>query len=522
MALFRFCFTLLFLLVSAASTQADSKTPIRIGYESDPISFDWQESYDITSMPLLNALMDGLTRYKDINGTMQIQPMLAQNYEPQENGKKWVFNLRKNIKWTDGKELVADDFVASWKRMLDPKFISQTLESVLTIKNAKKYQEGKLTDFSLVGVKARGKYRLEFELEEPMLYFPSILANPSMFPVRTDIIEKFGKRWIEPQNMQTLGAYKLSNYQPGKQIELKKNTKYWDNKPSVDTIQLLVVSENNTNRDLYKSGALDIAAILDHTSVIQDLKSPELLTVHTSVVAYYVLNQTKKPLDNPFLRKALIHAVDRNQIIKVLGGDRLAVKGWLPPGLSNYNPKIGLEFNPTLAKELLKKAGYTSASEVPPIDLSFNSNENHRKVAENFQYQVKANLGVTVNIKQVEWKVFIDDVIQNKPSIYRWGWVVDSPSAVPALDLMKSTSPSNYTKWKSQKYDDLLNKLRSETNKAKIKSLSDSLQKILVEDEAIVFPQYSGVSYFLVKPKVKNFTVDSMGVFDLKSLQWSN
>lgn len=234
------------------------------------------------------------------------------------------------------------------------------------------------------------------------------------------------------------------------------------------------------------------------------------------------LTKMKKPLDNALVRRALVHAVDRNQINKVLGGDRLIIKSWLPQGLSEHNAKIGLEFNPALAKELIKKAGYNSPSEVPPIELYFNANENHRKVAENFQYQVKANLGVAVNIKQVEWKLFIDDVQQNKPSVYRWGWVPDSPSAVPALDLMKSDSPSNYSKWKNQEYDDLLKKLRVETNKNKVKQISDRLQTILVEEEAIVFPQYSGVYYFLVKPKVKKFAIDSMGVFDLKSIQVTN
>lgn len=104
------------------------------------------------------------------------------------------------------------------------------------------------------------------------------------------------KRWIEPANIVTLGAYKLSKYEPGKKIELTKNTKYWDNKPSVENIQILMITENNTNRDLYKSGGLDVAAFLDHTSVLEDLKNPDLKCAHTSIVAYYAFNQNEKAI----------------------------------------------------------------------------------------------------------------------------------------------------------------------------------------------------------------------------------
>ena len=515
-------YLLFYCFVQVISADASEPATLRIGYDSEPVSFDWQESYDTTSMPLLNALMDGLTKYVDVKGAIAVRPALAESFKSYDAGKRWIFTLRKQIEWTDGKELVADDFVKSYRRLLDPKFASQTLDSVLVLKNAKKYQQAKLADFSQVGIRAIEKYKLEFQLEEPILYFPSLLANPSMFPVRTDLIEKFGKRWIEPANIATLGAYKLTKYEPGKSIELKKNQRYWDNRPSVETLQILVITENNTARDLFMSGRLDVAPLLDHTSVLQDLEKPELVKANTSVVAYYVFNQTKKPLDKALVRRALVHAVDRNQIIKALGGDRHSIKSWLPSALEEFNPKIGLEFNPSLARELIKKAGYKSPADVPAIDLYYNVSENHRKVAENFQYQVKANLGVLVNIKQVEWKLFISEVQKKTPGIYRWGWVVDSPSAVPGLDLMKSDSEANYTKWKNEEYDRLLGEIRNEANPKKRKLLADRMQRILVEEEAIVFPQYEGVYYFLVKPRVRSFKVDSMGVFDLKSLQVVN
>ena len=187
-----------------------------------------------------------------------------------------------------------------------------------------------------------------------------------------------------------------------------------------------------------------------------------------------------------------------------------------------YEPEIGIEFDVKKANELLTRAGFKDRNKFPTIELSFNTNENHQRIAENVQSQLKKNLGINVELKNEEWKVYLNTLQVNPAHIYRMGWLADYPDPDNFLNLMTSYSANNHTNWGNKEYDQLIEKAASELDANKRKQYYSKAQKILAELDVPVAPIYSGVSQALVSKRVKNFPNNSMNRYPFKrvEIQW--
>src|SRR5690606_9424483 len=137
----------------------------------------------------------------------------ATNWTSDKSAKKWTFQLRQDVKWTDGIPFEAQHVVDAWERLLNPKTAAEYAYFLFNVKNAKAYNEGKIKDFSQVGVKVLDKHKIEVELDSPVSFFPSMLVHHSTFPIRKDVVEKHGSKWTEPGNIVTLGAYTLKEWE---------------------------------------------------------------------------------------------------------------------------------------------------------------------------------------------------------------------------------------------------------------------------------------------------------------------
>ncbi|MCB0351701.1 MAG: peptide ABC transporter substrate-binding protein, partial [Bdellovibrionales bacterium] len=382
----------------------DINETLRWNVQTEPPSLDWTVATDTTSARLTDALMEGLVRYGFTADETTVEPALATSWESSQDMKTWTFTLREGVKWTDGVTFTAQHVVDGWERLLNSKTGAEYANFLFNVKNAKAYYEGKIKNFKDVGVSINDKGQIVVVLETPQSYFPAILAHHSTFPVRKDVIDKAGEKWTEPATFVGLGAYKLKLWDHDKAIVLERNDDYFGKKAKVKYILGRVIAEQSTALNMFKKGELDALDEIPSIEIEQIKKMKEYHRTPQLAVYYYGLNVKRPPLDNVKVRRAISMAIDREEVNKILGGEKIPAYNVVPPGLLGHNPSIGLKFDVSGAQKLLDEAGYKDRSKIPRIQLGFNTNENHQRIAENIQAQLKRNLGIELEIVNEEWK----------------------------------------------------------------------------------------------------------------------
>lgn len=488
----------------------DVKETLRINIQQEPPSLDWSKSTDTTSSTITNNLMDGLTEYNLADPDLGVVAALATEWKPSANAQVWTFTLRKGVKWTDGTEFTAQHVIDGWERLLNPMTASEYAYFLFDVKGAKNYNGGKETDFSKVGIKVNADGQLIVELDKPMGYFPMLLTHHATFPIRKDLIEKHGDKWTEPGNMVTLGAFKLKVWEHDKSLVLERNDDYYGEKAKVKNVLCYMINEFSTAVNLFEAGRLDFQPELPAKELPVLKAKPEYSNNKLLSSYYYGFHTRKAPFNDLKVRKAFAHAIDRKQITDLLAADHTPMRGWIPVGMFGYEEDRGLKFDPELAKKLLDEAGYKDRSKLAKISLAFNTNENHQRVAENVQAQIKKNLGVEVQIQNEEWKVYLSRLRSDTPSIYRLGWLADYPDPSTFMSLMTTTSENNHTGWGNKKYDELVSAGGGELDKEKRRQMYSEAQKILTEDEVPVLPLFASARQYLISPRVQNFPRNSI------------
>jgi oligopeptide transport system substrate-binding protein len=230
-------------------------------------------------------------------------------------------------------------------------------------------------------------------------------------------------------------------------------------------------------------------------------------------VYYYGMNVKKAPFDNVKVRKAFSLAVDREEVNKILGGEKLPANTILPPGLLGHDGAAGLKFNPAEAKKLLAEAGYNETNKLPRVELGFNTNENHQRVAENIQAQLKRNLGIEIELKNEEWKTYLKSLQAKNYQMFRMGWVADFPDPDTFINLFITGGGNNHTLWGNKRYDELISLGVAEGDKEKRRQLYAEAVKIINEDEVPIIPIYYYRDQYMINERVKNYPQNVMHKF---------
>ena len=502
-------------------TNHNLKETFRYPIVSEPPTLDWNKSTDTTSSLVIQNIMEGLAEYDFSKKYVQLKPALAEYWSSSADKKIWTFHLKKNVLWTDGKKLQSQDFISAWERLLNPKTGSEYAYFLFSIKKAQEYNQGLIKDFQEVGVKIGKQGELIVELKKGLFYFPYLLTHPSTFPIRKDIISQKKSLWTEPQNIVTLGPYKLSRWDHDKALILTKNDGYYGRKPSVQKLVLYIIPDETTIMNLYSGGLLDVARPLLSRDLPFLKKRKDHYTNSSLSLYYYGFNVVAESLKNPKMRQAIVHAINREEIVKLLNrGDKL-LKSWIPEGLLAYNPSLGLDFDPQKAKRLIKQMGYTEVSKPPKIQIFYNSTADHKMIAENIQSQLKKNIGLNVELSSQEWKTYLHRLKTKEVELFRLGWLADYPDPNNFMNLMTSFSENNHTGWKNKKFDKLIEQAMTTEDSSQRKKLYDQAQKLLLEEETAVFPIFTTVSHLLISPRIKNFPLNVMSYILFKNIEIS-
>lgn len=311
------------------------------------------------------------------------------------------------------------------------------------------------------GVMAPDERTLVVKLRAPTPYFLQVLSHTSSMPVPRWAVEAHGDSWFLPGNIVSNGPFRLGSWLVNDHIRLEKNPNYWGkSEVRLERVDMLSNENMMTNVNQYLTGAIDL---IPHSYYPQEL-APELrkrsdFTQSPTLIVYlYRLNVTKKPLDDKRVRKALNLAIDRDLITKsVLGLGQKPAYTLVPPGIPGYTPPASAtERNVAEARRLLAEAGFPDGKGFPRLGLIYNTNEDHKRLAEVVSDQWRRTLGIEVTAYNQEWQSYLETTRALKYDIARYGWVADYVDPNSFLDMFVTNGPNNQTGWSSPLYDRLI------------------------------------------------------------------
>lgn len=490
---------------------------LKIRIEAEPPTLDWTLVTDALSRDVIINLQVGLAR---LANDSSLVPELAESWTVSPDGKKYTFKLRKDAKWSDGQAVKAQHFLDSIERALNPKTGAENSYLIFSIKNAENYLKGATKNFSEVGVSAPDDLTVIYELSDAAPFWLNIPAFIMLAPIRKELIEKYGNRWTDPENLITTGPYTLASWERESKLVLKKNPHYWNEetrKNSIDNVEFRVVKENSIAVALFDRKEVNVVGKLPPLQVPMLEKSNAAFKKFPQMRSFAVAFGVKNPAtSNVKTRKALSLAIDRSQIAKFLSGSAEATNSWVPQGMLGSNEENGLNFNPEEAKKIWAEIKPTPSN----LEFWFPNDEKTKLLAEFLQSEWKKNLGVEVKLSAQDWKVFLKTSSDQNLPLFRHGWGAAYLDTSNFLDMFTCNSGLNKQKYCNKNYDKLIRKAYNSFDKTTRANAYAAAEKILLQDDVVIAPLFHENAVYLVDPKLKGFEVNTMGEFRLADVRF--
>lgn len=501
-------------LAFIAPSFADLPTTLKRGNGMEPTSLDPSLANGVPDFNVLSDLFEGLSTY-DKDG--KLTHGAAEKWEVSADGKTYTFTLRKDLKWSNGEPITAHDFEYGWKRSVDPKTTSTYTFLMEPVVGVKKIIDGTSKDSSSLGVKATDDHTFVVNLHNPTPYFTGLVAHPFFGPQHKASIEKHGKQFTKPGNLVSSGAYMLETWTPQEKIRLVKNPHYY-NAASVQipAVEFYPLERQTEEFNRFQADGLHMTYEFP-AELMEKVQSDPILKTELKITPYltnyyYGFNLTKPPFkDQPKLRKALSMVIHREAITKnITKGGEIPLYGWVPHGVDNYWDRQKVDFvdktygeRVAEAKKLYAEAGYSESNPLT-VEILYNTNEEHKKIAIQVANMWQKALGVKTQLKNSEFKVFLSDRTKFNTQVFRGGWAGDYNDPYTFFELMISGGGINNVGYANSEYDALVKKA-SETIDLKERSqVLSKAERIFLDDHAIA-PVYTHVRKRMVSRKIAGY-----------------
>lgn len=490
---------------------------VRVAVSDDPTTLDPRQARDLNSLSVLRFLFEGLTR---LTPEGQVLPALAERIDCSEDKKTYSFTLRE-ARWSNGDPVTAQDFAASWKKVLDPSFPAPYAYQLFPIRGARAAKEGKVS-LEEVGIEVVDAHCLRVALERPTPYFTQLTSLPVYFPVSARW-EQEHPHWTKeiPELFVGNGAFQIKEWRRHQELHLVKNPSYWRaDQVALDGIAL-VLQEENTALLLFEKGELDWIgsplSIIPPDAVASLRQEGRLQIAPAAGTQFLRFNVRRPPFEDEKLRRALSYAIDRKAIVKhILQGDQTPATGLVPPS-PNWPSLVATEgFTKDNAQQLFKEAlGERELEAFPSVVLLYSASERNHKVAQALQQQWVEAFGIQVTLQSLEGKVLLDRVTRGDYQIALGSWVADIPDPMNFLGVFRSRdNGTNNTGWERPEYEALLEDSDSAETLEQRQVLLGQAESLLIREMPIAPIFYFAFNY-VKSDRLQQATVSPTGVLDL-------
>ena len=458
-----------------------------------------------------NVLGDVLTGLTTLDAAARPIPGAAQSWDVSKDARTWTFRLRPHL-WSDGQPVTAQDFVFAWRRELDPKTGAPYAYNLWILKNARAISAGKMPP-SALGVRATNDSTLIVSLEHPAAYLPELLTHDTAYPVPRHVVLAKGATWARVGNFVGNGAYAPAEWVLNDHIRLTKNPRFYDAAHvRIDEVDYIPAEDSIAALNRFRAGELDTQSPIPSTSIdwLHRNLPNALRTAPFLAVSYFPLNNSRPPLNDARVRKALNLAFDREAMTdKVLRlGDRPAY-AIVPPSVANFPGGAEMDFKSlsqpartALAQNLMRQAGYGPGNPLHLV-LETTHDPDNKRVAAAMQAMLRAAF-IDLEIQQVELQVHYRNMQIGNYEIASAVWIADFNDASNFLDLLRSDSGNNYARYRNRAYDAALDAAQQEGDAAKRGQLLAAAEKIALKDMPWL-PWRFRVTQDLVQPYVKGW-----------------
>jgi len=498
------------LIVSVVSAWAAAQGTLNYPIGADPENLNVWRSRTVEATRILENVCDSLTTLDPETG--EVVPELAESWDISEDGLVYTFNLRPGVLFHDvpgvtyeNREMTAEDVVWSWTRFLTEE--STNPERVLTVKGAQAYLDGEAE--TVEGLRVVDDHTLEVTLERPSHRFLADLIFAYVVP--EEAVTALGQR-IASQPVCT-GPFMVERWNRDNEIVLTANPDYWEEGyPKLDGVRFLNVPQEDTALLQYREGELDVLYDLPpaQLAAVKEQFADEYQELPGLGISYWGFAMTGEVFgDNPALRKAFNHAVDRELIWGVLmEGARIpGTAGVLPPQMPAADVP-GYEYDPERARELLAEAGYPEGEGLEPITLWYMSDtEDSIQVA--FQ-EMLGEIGVPIELQKADPSTYWDRIREPDVHLFQSGWTANLPDPSEVFDFLFAHARDT-TLYNKPQVNALLEQATATVDAEERNAIYRQVHEIIMEDAPWIVSAYSIISY-LQKPYVENFKVSSVGL----------
>lgn len=502
--------------------QACDRSTLRLNLVSPPLTFDPRKGCDVISSNMHFMLFEGLT--KDTPESDHA-PGVAKSYEVSQDGTRYTFHLRDST-WSNGDPVTARDFAESWKAMLDPAFPSPNANLLYCIKNAEARKRGDVAA-DAVGISCPDNKTLVVELERPAPCFLKLTSFCALAPTNQRIL-KDHPNWADKGSPHFVcnGPFQLKKYATDSEIVLEKNPSYWNaDKVQLCKIHISLVTNSSTAYNMYEQGQLDLLgapfADIPRDSIPHLKKRGDLKIVPIAGTQSFYFNTTRFPFTNKNIRKAFGLAINRRALVNHLSqlGDTIGVDN-MPP-VVKHNKVLGfIKDNDTATaracfEEGLREIGIKK-EEFPAVTLIYGSNSDLKiKIAQVLQESWMTKLGVKVNLKAIDFKVFLDMLLKKNYEIATGGWIFQYNDVMNGLERYKyKNDRKNHPGWENADYVRLLNESMYAKSEGERYTILEKAEGILLEEMPTV-ALYHMNNAMLQNPKLEGVYISPTGLVHL-------
>jgi oligopeptide transport system substrate-binding protein len=505
----------------ATSPVVSRSSVLRRGNGPEPESLDPHGARSEAALTILRDVDEGLTAI-DVDGTPSMAA--ADHVDVSLDGLMYTFHLRPDARWSNGEPVVAEDFAAAWRRLVDPRTAAQYADILSPVRGATAITKGLAAPSSL-GVHAADAATLVVELARPTPYFLSVLAHPATFPINRAALAALGPRFAKPGSMISNGAFVVTRWDFGSHLVAVRNRHYWNDRATrLDAVEYYSFPDADTELRAFRTGQVDITSVIPASQVgwVREHLASDLHVAPQLAVYYLGLNLRKDPLDNaPALRQALSLVIDRDRLVQsVTGGGEAPAYTLVPPETRGYAPPVPdyaswpMSRRIARARQLMRESGFKDRA--PALELRYNSGELHTRIAVAVAQMWKDSLGIDTTLRAEEFKALLQDIDRGDMNVFRASWVADYDDAFSFLQLAQSGFGINLSHYSNSAYDALLQRAALQVGRDRRALLQDA--EALMLSEQPVIPLFFYVSKHLVAARVRGWNDNALNVTYSKSL----
>ncbi len=489
------------------SPRRGNPAALRVSQRNEPADLDPA----LASMPdeffIDRALCEGLVAPSpDGRGVV---PAAAAWWDIAPDGLRYTFHLRPGARWSNGDPVTADQFVASYKRILEPATPAPKAALFYPILNARAYKTGALVDFSRVGLRAADPLTLVVTLGAPCPDFLLYAASGPWLPVDPRVVAAEGRDWTRPGRFVGNGPFTLVEWTPHQRIVVRRRRDYWDAAAiRVPTIEFVAMDDGDSEERSFRAGQLDVTmAVPPSLIAAYSQEKPAMLRIAPLIeTRYLAFNCARAPLNDARVRRALSLALDRRQLVdRVLLGHQIPTRAFLPPPLSRA-PGPTPSQDVARARRELAAAGYPGGRGFPVLELSSWTN---RSLLEAIQEQWRRVLGIGVEITVRDAKEHVAALRDGRYDIGFITLIPDVADPVAALSDLLPGAPGNYAHWTDAAFaTDVHRASAATTARMRDESVADAERRLV--ETCPVAPLYVNTHVTLVRPEVAGWREDGL------------